>query len=251
MGSGASSYATESERSNSTCRGGLGSGGGGKGVWQWGLGLTKELTKEKLKDRLKVTRARDRSVDTETFTFLREHVKDTRHRLERLRSATKHSINALRTQMEHASTWITELQLLASEHWQGGLVVAAIQTMAHTLQQVEKTRIRALVSGLERLLEAVDRLLANYDRARQDKLRLYWARSAAEEAAGKVAHYRQKINHGKPKQEAKMAAALRELMIAQRCFHMLNNSLPNHFVQLEVGDLHVCACVHVSHLPVD
>ena len=44
-----------------------------------GAGLKKELTKEKIKDRLK--RARDRTVDTPAFTFLRHHIKGSRQRL--------------------------------------------------------------------------------------------------------------------------------------------------------------------------
>ena len=192
-------------------------GASSKGVWEWGVGL-KELTKEKIKDRLKVTRARDRSVDTPTFTFLREHIKDTRVRLERVRSAAKMSISAMRQQSEHACSWATELELLAIEHWQGGIVVSAIQQMVRALQQVERQRVLVLISAQQRLLETVDALLKRYDALREDKLRLYWARSAVEEAADKVKHYRRKINDGKSKQEAKMQAALHDVLVAQRHF---------------------------------
>jgi len=186
---------------------------GSRGVWEWGVGLKKELTKEKIKDRLKVTRARDRSVDTAAFSFLREHVKGSRTRLERVRSAAKQSISALRHQSQHACAWAAELELLAKEHWQGGVVVSAVERMVCALQSAEKQRVLLLVSAQQRLLETVEGLLMRYDAVREDKLRLYWARGAVEEAADRVKHYRRKINDGKSKQEAKMQTALNEVLM--------------------------------------
>ena len=216
-----------------------GIGGGSMGVWEWGLGvgvgLKKELTKEKLKQRLKVKRARDCTVDTAAFTFLRQHVKGSRTRLERVRNAAKQSISALRLHLEQACAWAAELELLVQEHWQGGIVVAAIQHMTHTLQQVERQRVLVLVSAQQRLLEMIDSLIANYDANREDKLRLYWARCAVEEAADKVKHYRRKINEGKTKQEVKLQTALRQVLLAQRSFLQLNETLASNMVELEAA----------------
>ena len=180
-----------------------------------------------------VTRARDRTADTAVFSFLREHIKGTRARLERMRDVTQQSIRVLQGQMQQGRAWVAELLLLAREHWQGGVAVEAIEQLAIALEQVEQDRVRLLVSALERLLETIEQLLANYDRARDEKLRLYWARSAAGEAADKVKHYRRKINDGKHGQEAKMAAALHDVMVSQRSFQRLNASLAGQLVLLE------------------
>ena len=204
-----------------------------RGIWDWGAEFKKELTKEKFKDRIRVTRARDRSVDTKAFTFLREHVKGTRARLERVRGAAKQCIAALRQQAEHACVWAAELELLATQHWRSGVCVSAIQAMARSLQHAERQRILVIVSALERMLEAVDMLISLYDAAREEKLRLYWARGALEEAADKVAHYRRKINDGKTNQESKMQGALRDVLVAQRTFQQLNDAMPKDMVQLE------------------
>ena len=167
------------------------------------------------------------------FSFLREHIKGTRARLERMRDVTQQSIRVLQGQMQQGRAWVAELLLLAREHWQGGVAVEAIEQLAIALEQVEQDRVRLLVSALERLLETIEQLLANYDRARDEKLRLYWARSAAGEAADKVKHYRRKINDGKHGQEAKMAAALHDVMVSQRSFQRLNASLAGQLVLLE------------------
>jgi hypothetical protein len=204
-----------------------------RGIWDWGAEFKKELTKEKFKDRIRVTRARDRSVDTKAFTFLREHVKGTRARLERVRGAAKQCIAALRQQAEHACVWAAELELLAAQHWRSGVCVSAIQAMARSLQHAERQRILVIVSAQERMLEAVDMLISLYDAAREEKLRLYWARCALEEAADKVKHYRRKINDGKTNQESKMQGALRDVLVAQRTFQQLNDAMPKDMVQLE------------------
>ncbi len=228
---------------------------GGRGVWEWGVGLkkelTKELTKEKIKDRLKVTRARDRSVDTAAFTFLREHVKGSRARLERVRTAAKQSISALRLQSLHTCVWAAELEQLAREHWRGGVVVSAVERIVSALQSAEKQRVLLLVSAQQRLLEIVEGLLVRYDDAREDKLRLYWARCAVEEASDKVKHYRRKITDGKPKQESKMQAALNEVLMTQRTYQHLNETLAQKMVELEasaaVAMLNASAGYMVTH----
>ena len=150
-----------------------------------------------------------------------------------MRDVTQQSIRVLQGQMQQGRAWVAELLLLAREHWQGGVAVEAIEQLAIALEQVEQDRVRLLVSALERLLETIEQLLANYDRARDEKLRLYWARSAAGEAADKVKHYRRKINDGKHGQEAKMAAALHDVMVSQRSFQRLNASLAGQLVLLE------------------
>jgi len=48
---------------------------------------------------------------------------------------------------------------------------------------VEKQRVLVLVSAQERLLQTLEALLSKYDAAREDKLRLYWARGAVEEVS--------------------------------------------------------------------
>ena len=99
-----------------------------RGVWDWGASvrdLTKELSKDKVRG-LRVTRARDRSVDTPAFTFLREHVKGTRARLERVRSAAKQCISRLQQQSENACAWAAELEALAGEHWHQGAFLRSI-----------------------------------------------------------------------------------------------------------------------------
>ena len=72
-----------------------------------------------------VTRARDRTADTVVFSFLREHIKGTRARLERMRDVTQQSIRVLQGQMQQGRAWVAELLLLAREHWQGGVAVDA------------------------------------------------------------------------------------------------------------------------------
>jgi len=43
--------------------------------------------------------------------------------------------------------------------------------------------VLVLVSAQERLLQTLEALLSKYDAAREDKLRLYWARGAVEEVS--------------------------------------------------------------------
>eukprot|EP00288_Rhodomonas_lens_P001070 CAMPEP_0177733882 /NCGR_PEP_ID=MMETSP0484_2-20121128/23926_1 /TAXON_ID=354590 /ORGANISM="Rhodomonas lens, Strain RHODO" /LENGTH=247 /DNA_ID=CAMNT_0019247301 /DNA_START=51 /DNA_END=791 /DNA_ORIENTATION=- len=198
-------------------------------TWEWREWGGFSASSERMK--LKGARSRDRNADTEAFSALRAHLKESRARLEEIRDASLQFLELHRN--GNLAAWAHLIEAMGEK--EGGRLGSILSQFGKMQRQLEMQRTAVLVSTQERLQRSLKHLLdEDYKTARDRKLKLYQARGELEEAAEKVKHYRRKMKEGKGGQEAKMQGAIEELLAAKQHFSSLNVDVTRDLTELPV-----------------